>query len=128
LGSRDRAARSVGFLYPRWIDLDPAFGEDLTTLVKDPGHHPRRDHRDRRRDGARHAPTRDPHRAAPRAVRDPRAGGRWVVAAAHEAGNTSALFAILGAGVCFGLRLVGLRYGINAPSPRAVAEGDASRD
>jgi uncharacterized membrane protein YeiH len=58
----------------------------------------------------------------------PALAGAGIVAAVHEAGNTSALFAILGAGVCFGLRLVGLRYGINAPSPRAVAEGDASRD
>jgi uncharacterized membrane protein YeiH len=58
----------------------------------------------------------------------PALAGAGMVAVAHQAGSTSALFAILGAGVCFALRLIGLRYGINAPSPRDVGAKDAPPD
>jgi uncharacterized membrane protein YeiH len=42
--------------------------------------------------------------------------GAAVVALAHVAGSASALFTLVGMLVCFALRLVGLRYGIDAPS------------
>jgi uncharacterized membrane protein YeiH len=54
----------------------------------------------------------------------PALAGAGVVAIAHVAGSSSALFAVIGAGVCFALRLVGLRYGLDAPSP----PGDRDRD
>jgi len=43
--------------------------------------------------------------------------GAAIVAVADVAGSTSALFALIGAVVCFALRLTGLRYGLDAPSP-----------
>ena len=43
--------------------------------------------------------------------------GAAVVATAHVAGSTSAAFPVLGALLCFSLRLPGVRYGINAPAP-----------
>ena len=52
----------------------------------------------------------------------PALAGAAVVAVAHVAGSESGLFAVLGAGVCFLLRLTGLRYGLDAPSP-SVARG-----
>ena len=48
----------------------------------------------------------------------PALAGAAVVAIASEAGSESAVFALLGAGVCFALRMIGLRYGIGVPSPR----------
>jgi uncharacterized membrane protein YeiH len=51
--------------------------------------------------------------------------GAAVVVAAHEAGNFSALFPLLGACLCFGTRMVGLRYGIDAPTaPSKRRHGD----
>jgi uncharacterized membrane protein YeiH len=50
--------------------------------------------------------------------------GAGVVAVAHVAGSSSALFALIGAIACFALRLTGLRYGIDAPS----APGPRDRD
>jgi uncharacterized membrane protein YeiH len=47
----------------------------------------------------------------------PALAGAGIVAVAHVAGSSSALFALIGALVCFALRLTGLRYGIDAPSP-----------
>ncbi len=41
--------------------------------------------------------------------------GAATVAAAHEAGSNSPLFTLLGAGACFGLRMLGLRRAINVP-------------
>jgi uncharacterized membrane protein YeiH len=41
--------------------------------------------------------------------------GAGVVVAAHQTDNLSPVFPILGAGVCFAIRMVGIRYGINAP-------------
>ena len=54
----------------------------------------------------------------------PALAGAAVVAIASEAGSQSAVFALLGAGVCFVLRMAGLRYGIGLPSPRHQLEGD----
>jgi uncharacterized membrane protein YeiH len=42
--------------------------------------------------------------------------GAGVVVAAHEAGSLSPVFPVLGACVCFGTRMVGVRYGIDAPA------------
>ena len=47
--------------------------------------------------------------------------GAGVVAIAHVAGSDSALFAVLGAAACLLVRLIGLRYGIDAPAPRGGA-------
>jgi uncharacterized membrane protein YeiH len=41
--------------------------------------------------------------------------GAGVVVAAHHTDNLSPVFPILGAGVCFAIRMVGVRYGLNAP-------------
>jgi uncharacterized membrane protein YeiH len=43
--------------------------------------------------------------------------GAGIVAIAHVAGTSSALFTLIGAVVCFSMRLAGLRYGLDAPSP-----------
>jgi uncharacterized membrane protein YeiH len=43
--------------------------------------------------------------------------GAAVVAIAHVAGSTSAVFALIGATVCFVMRLAGMHYGIDAPAP-----------
>jgi uncharacterized membrane protein YeiH len=45
--------------------------------------------------------------------------GAGVVVAGHSAGSLSAVFPAAGACVCFATRLIGLRYGIDAPSPPA---------
>jgi uncharacterized membrane protein YeiH len=58
----------------------------------------------------------------------PALAGAGVVAIAHVAGSSSALFAVIGAGVCFTLRLAGLRYGLDAPSPAAERNRDAPPD
>jgi uncharacterized membrane protein YeiH len=50
--------------------------------------------------------------------------GAAVVAIAHVAGSSSALFALIGATVCFVMRLVGMRYGIDAPAPYDRLDGD----
>jgi uncharacterized membrane protein YeiH len=42
--------------------------------------------------------------------------GAGVVAVAHEAGSLSPLFPVLGACVCFLTRMIGVRYGIEAPT------------
>jgi uncharacterized membrane protein YeiH len=47
----------------------------------------------------------------------PALAGAGVVTLAHGAGSTSGVFALIGAGVCFGLRILGLRYGLDAPAP-----------
>jgi uncharacterized membrane protein YeiH len=52
--------------------------------------------------------------------------GASVVAIAHVSGSSSALFAVLGAGVCLVVRLMGLHYGIDAPSPAGKGDPDAS--
>ena len=42
--------------------------------------------------------------------------GAGVVVAAHEAGSLSPVFPVLGACLCFVTRMVGVRYGIDAPA------------
>jgi uncharacterized membrane protein YeiH len=49
----------------------------------------------------------------------PALAGAAVVAFAHVAGSASGVFAVIGACVCFGLRIAGLRLGLDAPSPPA---------
>jgi uncharacterized membrane protein YeiH len=58
----------------------------------------------------------------------PALAGAGVVAVAHVAGSSSALFPLIGAVVCFALRLAGLRYGIDAPSPHETLGRDAPLD
>jgi uncharacterized membrane protein YeiH len=41
--------------------------------------------------------------------------GAGIVVAAHGAGSLSPVFPIMGASVCFGTRMVGVHYGIDAP-------------
>jgi len=54
--------------------------------------------------------------------------GAAVVVGAHEAGTSSPVFPLLGACVCFGTRMIGLHYGLDAPTapaerrPRRPAE------
>jgi hypothetical protein len=40
-----------------------------------------------------------------------------VVVAAHRAGSVSTVFPIAGACLCFATRMIGLHYGIDAPTP-----------
>lgn len=47
----------------------------------------------------------------------PALAGAAVVAVAHVAGSNSGLFTVIGAVVCFVVRLAGLHYGIDAPAP-----------
>jgi uncharacterized membrane protein YeiH len=58
----------------------------------------------------------------------PALAGAAVVAIADVAGSSSAIFAVIGAAVCFAMRLAGLRYGIDAPSPPAEHDLDRSPD
>src|SRR3954470_17454548 len=51
--------------------------------------------------------------------------GAGVLVAAQKSGSTSPVFPVLGAAVCVGVRLVGLRYGVNVPI--APSERDAGR-
>ena len=48
----------------------------------------------------------------------PALGGAAVVAIAHSAGSDNPTFAVAGAAVCLGVRLVGLRYGVTVPIAR----------
>ena len=58
----------------------------------------------------------------------PALAGAAVVAIAHAAGSNSGLFALIGAVVCFALRLVGLHYGIDAPAPAGARSADRPRE
>src|SRR5262249_25791374 len=44
--------------------------------------------------------------------------GATVVATAHAAGSDSGFYAILGAAVCFAVRMIGIRYRLNLPKAR----------
>ena len=55
----------------------------------------------------------------------PALAGAAVVAVAHTAGSTSAVFPVLGAAVCFGLRLTGLRFDLDAPTQPPMADRGA---
>jgi len=50
--------------------------------------------------------------------------GAALVAIAHVAGSTSAVFALIGATVCFVMRLAGMHYGIDAPAPHDRPRGE----
>jgi uncharacterized membrane protein YeiH len=50
--------------------------------------------------------------------------GAAVVAIAHVAGSTSAVFTLIGATVCFVMRLAGMHYGIDAPAPHDRPRGE----
>jgi uncharacterized membrane protein YeiH len=54
--------------------------------------------------------------------------GAAIVAIAHVAGSSSVLFALIGAVVCFAMRLAGLHYGIDAPSPHDTTSRDTPPD
>lgn len=58
----------------------------------------------------------------------PALAGAAVVAVAHVAGSDSGLFMLIGAVVCFAMRLAGMRYGIDAPSARDRFGGDPPQD
>jgi uncharacterized membrane protein YeiH len=45
--------------------------------------------------------------------------GAAVLVVAQQAGSTNPVFPVLGALVCIGVRLSGLRYGVNVPTPRS---------
>jgi uncharacterized membrane protein YeiH len=45
----------------------------------------------------------------------PALAGAAVVAIAHQAGSDAGAYAVIGAGVCLALRLVGMRYGVTVP-------------
>jgi uncharacterized membrane protein YeiH len=44
--------------------------------------------------------------------------GAGVLVVAQKAGSLSPVFPLIGAGVCFAVRLAGLRYSLNVPTPR----------
>ena len=48
----------------------------------------------------------------------PALAGASVVAVAHLAGSSSGWFTLIGAAVCFAIRVAGLQFGIDAPAPR----------
>jgi uncharacterized membrane protein YeiH len=48
--------------------------------------------------------------------------GALIVVTAYRAGNHSTAFPIIGAIVCFAMRIAGMRYGLGLPSAAAVAE------
>ena len=52
--------------------------------------------------------------------------GASVVVVAQTSGSDSPVFPVLGVAVCVGLRLVGLKYGVNVPI--APSERDRPRD
>jgi uncharacterized membrane protein YeiH len=51
--------------------------------------------------------------------------GAAVLVVAQEAGSTSPVFPVLGAAVCVVVRLFGLRYGVNVPTPPRGPDGNA---
>jgi uncharacterized membrane protein YeiH len=54
--------------------------------------------------------------------------GAAVVTAADQAGSTSPVFPLLGAGLCFAIRIVGLRRGIDVPSAPPGRRGEPPPD
>lgn len=50
--------------------------------------------------------------------------GASVVAIAHEAGSDAGVYAVVGAGACLVLRLIGMRYGVNVPIAPSAKRGD----
>lgn len=58
----------------------------------------------------------------------PALAGAAIVATAHVAGSSSGLWALIGAVVCLTMRLAGLHYGIDAPSPHDATRRRAPPD
>jgi len=54
--------------------------------------------------------------------------GAGVVVAAQESGSTEPVFPVLGAALCIGVRLIGLRYGVNVPMAPSERQVDRPRD
>jgi uncharacterized membrane protein YeiH len=54
--------------------------------------------------------------------------GAVVMVAAQRAGSSSALFPFLGACLCFGTRMIGLRYGLDVPTASAERKARDSAD
>jgi hypothetical protein len=54
--------------------------------------------------------------------------GAAVVVVADEAGSTSPVFPLLGAALCFAIRMIGLRRGIDVPTAPAGRRGSAPPD
>jgi uncharacterized membrane protein YeiH len=54
--------------------------------------------------------------------------GAAVVVGADQAGSHSAAFPALGAAVCFGVRVAGLRYGVDAPTAPSVRRTPPGED
>jgi len=46
----------------------------------------------------------------------PAVAGASVVAIAHAAGSDRAAYALVGAALCLGIRLIGMRYGVTVPT------------
>ncbi len=53
--------------------------------------------------------------------------GAGIVVAGYHAGDRSVVFPIIGAAVCFGMRMAGLHYGIGLPRADSVAVTGVSR-
>ena len=49
--------------------------------------------------------------------------GATAMVAAHELGVQGLVGALVAAGLCFGIRVVGIRYDLNAPAPRGTRSG-----
>jgi uncharacterized membrane protein YeiH len=54
--------------------------------------------------------------------------GAGVLVAAQESGGTSPLFPIVAAAVCVGVRIAGLKYGVNVPIAPSEREEDRRRE
>jgi uncharacterized membrane protein YeiH len=54
--------------------------------------------------------------------------GATITVVASRLGGYGIATAIVAAGVCFGIRMLGVRYGLNAPAPRTPPDGDPDRD
>jgi uncharacterized membrane protein YeiH len=54
--------------------------------------------------------------------------GAGVVVVAQERGATDPVFPVLGAALCIGVRLIGLKYGVNVPIARSERHDDGPGD
>jgi uncharacterized membrane protein YeiH len=52
--------------------------------------------------------------------------GATVLVVAQHAGSTNPVFPVLAAAVCVAVRLLGLRYDVNVPTPPSGPDGNAS--
>jgi uncharacterized membrane protein YeiH len=85
-------------------------------------HHPRRDHRDRR-GMVRNVLVREIPEVLRRGLYAiPALCGAGIVVLAYRQGNHSTVFPIVGALVCFTIRMAGLRYDLNLPAAEDVPD------